>query len=221
MQSMRYIIGLSALALRVQASLAAPVYYSDRDTFVQETAPNLQEDFEDTPPVASGVNDPDPATIGNMHFDGYFSVPNAFCQASLVLNDTALLCGAAWQEKSLRIDFLAPVLSWGADFRWIYGGERETHFRFYDEGGSLLAQIVRTGRGGYENLFDGVEFGGASAAYAQFDLVSDTPPHGFTMDSVLMTTARGGPAPVPLPAPVFLLGAGVLGLTALRRKTSA
>jgi hypothetical protein len=120
----------------------------------------------------------------------------------------------------MRIDFLTPVTSFGADFVDLGDEERITLMNFLDEDDTSIGKILVQGFGDLESAFWGIDLAGAAASSLEFVSIVTDDIDGFVMDNVMYATGRGmSPAPVPVPAGVFLM-ATAMGGFALRRAVS-
>ena len=219
--------GILAALTFSSATNAAPIIYHDRTQFIQAASPQVSIDFESATPGASFENQP--LAVGNMtlqggsHFENLATVnviaPGGNCNNSFSVNGSTHACGYVSRDSPLRIDFLAPVVSWGADFSDLGDETRETALRFYGGNDNLLGEVIAKGNMMFGKTFLGVDLQGSLAAYMLFEFVgigNDTPEDAFGMDNVIFSTDRGDVTPVPLPASFLLLGGSIAGLAGLR-----
>lgn len=223
-------LGVLASLTLSSAAIAVPVVYDDRTEFIDAVSPHASIDFNTATPGASFSNQS--LVVGNMtlqggaHYENLATVnliaPGGNCFNQFSIDGSTHACGYVSRDSALRIDFLAPVVSWGADFNDLGDETRETALRFYDEDDGLLAEVIAKGKMMFEKTFFGIDLAGSKASYMLFEFAGigdDTPEDAFGMDNVLFSSDRGELTPVPLPASVLLLGGAIAGLAGFQRRT--
>lgn len=107
----------------------------------------------------------------------------------------------------LRVSFTAPAANIGLDFNDL-GADPAVFvtFNFYDNSGSLLGSEKKQSDG-----WDPLTFGYTNVAY--FEILQPLDAWALAVDNLTFDTA-----PVPIPAAVWLLGSGLVGLIGLRRR---
>ena len=223
-------IGVCALLLTPAVASAAPVVFTDRDQFVAATQPQTSVDFDAVTPVSFAGSS---TTTGSMTFSGGFSVnaPQGHFVTSFIgshfqngytINDTHAVYGVSSRNQSMRIDFLNPILSWGADFLDLGDQGKLTFLRFNDENDQTVGEIQVSGFGEWEQAFFGIDFDGQAASSLEFlSIITPQQEDAFIIDNVAYSIDRNGtpgPSPVPLPASALLFGTGGAMLMTLRRR---
>jgi hypothetical protein len=231
---MKLVFRSAFLAALVSASAvtAAPIFYDDRDAFVAATSPQVAVDFDDVEPVGFSETS---AVAAGMSFSGpVYPVPyvdGLFINSirgglgTYTVNGTQAVFAYTTVRENVRIDFLNPVIKWGATFKGLgdvdyFGDDILTRLAFYDSEDALIGTYDVSGTAHFATHFRGVDLNGAAASYMVFDTITSGQGNDvWTMDDVLYSTGRGAqPAPVPLPASALLLGTTGLALGALRRR---
>jgi len=219
---------------------AASLYF-DRDSYIVDTNPQAFVDFNDVPLGSSYAGQE--LGVGPIRLSGgvRFGLPvNNIapwdgCEQQYTIDGTPHACSWVDLENELRMDFLAPVVSWGTDLNDIGNDTRETLLRVWDTEESLVHEYLFQDGVLAENSFFGIDAGDTVLSHVTFSFVQAGPDaffqeDYFSLDNMLFTTNRGddgGPrdpvAPVPLPAPFLMLGSAAIGLFGLRkrRKTSS
>ena len=129
---------------------------------------------------------------------------------------TSELLGDLSGSQKIRIDFLAAVSAWGADFVGFADGARNTQIQFYTAGDVLVGAIMGAASAANSKEFYGIGFD-TPAAYALVGF-NTSGIDVFAMDNVAFKTA---PPAVPLPGALPLFAAGLLGLGFARRRKAA
>ncbi|MEM6637407.1 MAG: hypothetical protein AAF667_16110 [Pseudomonadota bacterium] len=229
-----------AVALFLSSAAQAATSFVDRSAFIAQTSPQGSVDFNDVP-AGSSFEDQD-LTVGNMTLrGGVFPIspggwnliaPGGACTGLnfdlTQIDGTNFACSFVNPEFDLRVDFNAPVTSWGADFRDIADTDRRTKLSFFDGNDDLIADYVAEGLGDSEISFIGLDLMGAEATHLIFSIIIDDVEADnldlFAMDNALFSTARGtdvpNPAPVPLPPAMALFLSAGGALAGLRRLKS-
>jgi hypothetical protein len=208
--------------------MAAPIVYDNEAAFVAATDPEAFVDFNDVKPVSFTGSS---ASVGNMTFSGPFhpNHPNATGLVNYIggkgpdkatIDDTIAVNGFSMPGASMRIDFLAPVTSFGAYFSDLGDDDKTTLINFLDADDTSIGKILVEGFDDQNLIFRGIDLAGPAASAIEFvSLFAPDDLEAFAMDNVYFSTGRGiNPAPVPLPASalLFLAGAGVFA--AMKRK---
>ena len=216
--------------LACSSSLHAATFYTDRVDFLADTTPQVAQDFDNA--EAGSSFEGEELTVGNMTFSGGVSpepgfklnviAPGGGCAGInydiFQIDETQFACAFAGSQADLRIDFLAPVTSWGADFRDLADGPRHTRISFFDTMGFLIDDYIAFGNADYETTFFGVDLEGATAGHMTFSFLvgeSDGTLYDvFGIDNVAFSTTRDTTplAPVPLPAGLWLMLSALGGL---------
>ncbi len=220
--------GLMSALFIGTALQAAPIIYDDEASYVAATSPHAFVDFNDVEPVSFAGSS---ASVGNMTFSGpvHPSYPNLAFMVNYIgpkgadkatIDNSRAVNGFSMAGSSMRIDFLAPVTSFGAFFSDLGDDEKSTLINFLDADDTSVGKILVEGFEDLGLIFRGIDLNGIAASAIEF--VSLTAPddlEAFAMDNVYFSTDRGVfPAPVPLPASALLLGAGVMALPLMRRR---
>ncbi len=224
----RLSLAFAALVGSVHLAAAAPIVFENRDDFVAATAPQANIDFEGIDYASfQGTT----TSVANMQFSGFEYPEDLNGDYNYIGDDCPLgnwngsdshICALVFDTSPLRIDFLTPVLSWGADFRSFADNTSRNIMQFYDAEESLLATIKVTGTPHFSTRFFGIDLDGAEASFVEFyNVASQHGTDAFMMDNVLYSADRGDTLPpVPLPASLPLLVGGGLAFAAFARRRS-
>ncbi|WP_424976676.1 hypothetical protein [Dinoroseobacter sp. S124A] len=232
------LIGALLLGLLPLAAQAAPVFYSDRTSFTNDANPNGSENFEGETAGTTFENTPlntgfmtltgGPIPIYPDQGEANIIAPGGSCSDNSDPNGSNYVCAYADVFSSMRVDFVAPVTAWGADFRDIGDGSRSTTVDFLDSDDAVIASYEFTNKGEGQAFFFGAVLEDDAAMSLVFRATAPkqqtTDLYGF--DNVLFTVPRDVPPvpPVPLPASFVLLLsalAGGAGFSRLRRARTA
>ena len=225
----------AALLITAATAVKSATFYSDRNIFGLETSPQIIETFNDVGAGSSFAGQE--LSVGNMTFGGGISpeptvhlnyiAPGGTCVGvnfDLFETDgSPFACSYAGSHADLRVDFLAPVISWGADFTDLGDETRHTKFSFYDTDSNLISDFVASGYAHQEKRFFGFDLDGAEAGHMTMSFLVGSSGgfsyDAFGIDNVGFSTARGQdmPSPVPLPSSLFLMGVGGCCFVGLKR----
>ncbi|MEM6683366.1 MAG: hypothetical protein AAF607_14105 [Pseudomonadota bacterium] len=213
----------------------AATSFTDRNTFIAQTSPQVSVDFNNVPLGTSFYGQE--TTIGNMTFAGgtnqalngwHAIAPGGNCtgpvNAFYTVDGSPFACTFVEANAQLRIDFNTDVTSWGADFRDLGDEERKTKLTFYDDS-DVIAEYIAGGNDNGEVTFVGLDLDGAQATHLIFSLFQAFDPNQdlFGMDNVLFSTARGTgtvPNPVPVPPAMLLFASAGAAFAGMRRARS-